>query len=203
MKTYLKELKFPSTVRTYFMDITDKVNEAVAQAGVEYGYVVVNTKHTTLGVIINEIAEPNLLQDILTHTLKHIPEDKRHTSVYDPKLKGARSDYEHPTTDYTHRCQDNPLCDEMDEDYNAAAHIRALTFSHPSVVIPIRNGKLELGKYQQVALFEFDGRDGSGKNPIRQRTAQIWIYPYETVVVLKEEHEQTDDVISAAPIASS
>lgn len=185
MKTYLKEIKFESTVRTYFLDITEKINEAITEAGVELGFVIVNTKHTTLGVVLNEIAEPNLLNDILHHTMSHIPEDKRHTAVYDPKTKDAKKDYPHPTTDYTHRCQDNPLCDEMDEDYNAASHIRALTFSHPSIVVPIRNGKLELGKYQQVALLEFDGRDGKGKNPIRQRTAQIWMYPVEEVTVLR------------------
>ncbi len=200
MKTYLKEIKFPSTVRTYFMDITEKVNEAIAQSGTEFGYVVVNTKHTTLGVVVNEIAEPNLLEDILKHTMIQIPEDKRHSAVYDLKTKTARSDYPHPTSDYTHRCQDNPLCDEMDEDYNAASHIRALTFSHPSVVVPIRNGKLELGKYQQVALFEFDGRDGKGKNPIRQRTAQIWIYPYEQVVELKDQGEENILNVSAKAI---
>lgn len=173
MKVFLKQLKFPSTVHTYLKDITEDVNSVIKKAKVEQGFVLVNTKHTTLGVVVNEIAEPNLLQDIITHTLKHIHEDKRSTRVH--------KEYSHPTTDYMHRCQDNPFCDEVDEDYNAAAHIRALTFSHPSVTVPIKDGKLELGKYQQVALFEFDGRDGKGKNPIRQRTVQIWIYPVESI----------------------
>lgn len=172
-KAYLKEIKFPSTVHTYIHDITDQVNDVVKQCGAQYGLVVVNTKHTTLGVILNEIAEPNLLQDLIAHTLKHIPEDKRSTRVH--------SEYEHPTTDYLHRCQDNPYCDEIDEDYNAASHIRALLFSHPSITVPIQEGKIVLGKYQQVALFEFDGRDGTGKNPIRQRTVQIWVHPAEGV----------------------
>ena len=176
MKAFLKEIKFPSTVHTYFLDITEKVNDAIQKASVTNGYVVVNTKHTTLGIVVNEIAEPNLLQDILKHTLRQIPEDKRSTRVSD--------EYTHPTTDYMHRCQDNPYCDEMDEDYNAASHIRALTYSHPSVIVPVQNGRLELGKYQQIAAFEFDGRDGSGKNPIRNRTIQIWIYSVDEVVAL-------------------
>ncbi|MCL5435345.1 MAG: YjbQ family protein, partial [Patescibacteria group bacterium] len=83
-----------------------------------------------------------------------------------------------------HRCQDNPYCDEIDEDYNAAAHIRSLALSHSSVIVPIRKGKLELGKYQQVAIFEFDGRDGKGKNPIRTRTVQIWISPSENLTII-------------------
>src|SRR3989344_1478255 len=174
MKIYLKELKFPSLKHTYLQDITDEVNKAVKKAKVEDGFCYINTKHTTLGVVLNEIAEPNLLEDIITHTLKHVHEDKRSTRVHDK--------YHHPTTDYMHRCQDNPFCDEMDEDYNAAAHIRALTFSHPSLIVPIRFGKLDLGKYQQVAFFEFDGRDGKGKNPIRQRTIQIWVCPAEEII---------------------
>ena len=141
------------------------------------GFVLVNSKHTTMGIIVNEIAEPNLLQDMVAYTLRHIPEDKRSTRVH--------KDYKHPTSDYKHRCQDNPFCNEVDEDYNAAAHIRALLFSHASVTMPIKNGQLDLGKYQQIAIFEHDGRDGKGKNPVRQRTVQIWIYKADEVKVLK------------------
>lgn len=174
MKAFLKQLKFPSTKHTYLRDITKDINKAIKKAGVKQGFIFANTKHTTMGIVMNEIAEPHLLEDILHHTLATIPEDKRSTRVSHA--------YKHPTTDYRHRCQDNPYCDEMDEDYNAAAHIRALTFSHPSLTVPIRNGQLELGKYQQVAVFEFDGRDGKGKNPIRQRVVQIWICPAQSIV---------------------
>jgi|SRR3989344_1926277 len=177
MKAFLKELKFDSTKHTYIQDITEEINKAIKQAKVENGFVVVNTKHTTLGVLWNEIAEPNLLNDIITHTLQHVHEDKRSYR--------ASKDWQHPTKDYLHRCQDNPFCDEIDEDYNAASHIRSLTFSHPSITVPIRNGALELGKYQQIALFEFDGRDGTGKNPVRKRTYQIWIYPVEEIKELE------------------
>src|SRR3989344_3757056 len=124
MEVFLKELKFPSTIHTYIKDITDDVNKVIKKSKAKQGFVIVNTKHTTLGIIVNEIAEPNLLRDMIEHTLKHIPEDRRSTRI--------QKDYKHPTTDYAHRCQDNPYCNEIDEDYNAAAHIRALTFSHAS-----------------------------------------------------------------------
>ena len=176
MNVYLKELIFPSTNHTYIHDITDTINKAIKKSKLKDGFVFVNTLHTTLGILVNEIAEPNLLQDILHHSLMSIPEDKRSTKV--------TKDYKHPTTDYRHRCQDNPYCNEIDEDYNAAAHIRALTFAHPSVMLPFRKGKLVVGKYQQVAAFEFDGRDGSGKNPIRQRTIQIWLFPTKSITTL-------------------
>jgi thiamine phosphate synthase YjbQ (UPF0047 family) len=174
---FLKELKFKSTKHTYIKDITNIVNKLIKKAKLKNGFAVVSSKHTTMGVVVNEIAEPNLLEDMVNHTLGHVAEDRRSTRV------GKK--YKHPTADYKHRCQDNPFCDEVDEDYNAAAHIRALIFSNASVTVPIRNGKLELGKYQQVAIFEHDGRDGKGKNPVRQRTIQIWLHDSGEVKELK------------------
>lgn len=178
MKIYLKELKFPSTVHTYIKDITKEVEKAVKKVGAKFGSVVVNSKHTTLGVIINEVAEPHLLEDIVNHTKRHVHEDKRSTWCED-------GNYPHPVGDYKHRCQDSPLrVDEIDEDYNAGRHIRALMYSHPSLTIPFQDGKLQLGKYQQVAIFEFDGRDGKGKNPKRIRTVQIWVYPADGLTII-------------------
>lgn len=176
MKAFLKELKFDSTEHTYIKNITDVVNAAIKKSGVKDGLASINSKHTTMGILVNEIAEPHLLEDFLHHTLVSVAEDKRSTRVH--------KEYKHPTKDYKHRCQDNPYCDEIDEDYNAAAHIRAILYSHASVSLPVKNGKVELGKYQEIAVFEFDGRDGKGKNPVRKRTVQIWIYPFEEVTVL-------------------
>ncbi len=82
MKTFLAELKFPSTDHTYIKNITADVNDAIKKAGAQLGFVIVNTKHTTLGIIVNEISEPNLLGDMVEHTLKHVHEDKRSTKVH-------------------------------------------------------------------------------------------------------------------------
>lgn len=174
---FLKELKFTSKKHTYIKDITNQINSAVRKTKIKNGFVLVNSLHTTMGVIVNEIAEPNLLKDMTLHTLTHVAEDRRSTRV--------NKKYKHKVTDYKHRCQDNPYCNEVDEDYNAAAHIRALMFSNASVTVLIKNGKLVLGKYQQVAIFEHDGRDGKGKNPIRQRTIQVWIHDSGEVKILK------------------
>lgn len=180
MKTYLKEIKFTSIEKTYLKDITPEIIKAVKKTKIKCGFIFVNTTHTTLGIVINEIAEQNLLEDIVNHVLTHVPEDKRSTWCKD-------GTYPHPTHDYKHRCMDSPLRDpdEIDNDYNAGRHLRSLLYSHPSVVVAIRDGKLELGKYQQIAIFEFDGRDGKGKNPIRQRTVQIWIHPTDGIEQLK------------------
>lgn len=178
MKAYLKEIKFPSTDYAKFYNLTEEVKEAVKKSQVKQGIVVVNSKHTTLTVVVQEISEPNLLKDMLNHAMHHVPTDKRAWVT-------QKKDFTHPTIDYLHRCQDNPFCNEVDEDYNAPSHIRSMLYGHPSVFIPIQDGKPELGKYQEIAALEFDGRDGTGKNPVRQRTVQIWIYPIEEIKVLK------------------
>lgn len=177
LTAYFKELRFPSRNNTYFLDLTNKINDAIGQTKVKNGLAVIISKHTTLGLLVNEIAEPNLLEDIIDYSLTSVPEDKKSTKV--------SKDYKYPTAKYKHRCQDNPYCREIDEDYNAAEHIRSISFSQSNISLPIKNGTLVLGAYQQVAAFEFDGRDGKGKNPIRDRRIQIWIYPFEKVKELK------------------
>lgn len=177
MKAFLKELKFPSTKYAHFRNLTNDVKKAVAKSKVKHGVMVVNSKHTTLTIVIQEISEPNLLKDMLNFALNLVPTDSR-------AWQARKKDFKHPTAEYVHRCQDNPFCNEVDEDYNAPSHIRSMLYGHPSVFIPIQDGKPVLGKYQEVAALEFDGRDGTGKNPIRQRTVQIWIYPAEETVEL-------------------
>ncbi len=41
-------------------------------------------------------------------------------------------------------------------DNNAAAHIKA-TILGPSETVPVKNGKLQLGRWQSLALVELDG----------------------------------------------
>lgn len=177
MKAYLKEITFASKEYAHFKNLTDEVKSAVKKSQVKDGIVVVNSKHTTLTIVIQEISEPNLLKDMLNFALHCVPTDRR---AWQAKKEG----FSNPTSDYLHRCQDNPFCREVDEDYNAPSHIRSMLYGHPSVFVPIQDGKPVLGKYQEIAALEFDGRDGTGKNPIRQRTIQIWIYPIEGVTKL-------------------
>ncbi len=173
---YLHEIKFDSTVQTYIKDITEEVNQIIIKTKTKQGFAVVVSRHTTLGIIVTELSEKNLLNDFVEHAMESIHEDERSSHV--------NKDFKHPTRDYRHRCQDNPYCDEIDNDYDSGAHLRNLTLAHSSVTIPIREGKLDLGKYQQVGIFEFDGRDGKGVNPIRKRTVQIWITPVDCLTII-------------------
>jgi secondary thiamine-phosphate synthase enzyme len=50
--------------RTEFVDVTEQVRKAAAEAGVRDGAVVVFVPHTTAGVTINEHADPDVMHDV-------------------------------------------------------------------------------------------------------------------------------------------
>ena len=58
------------TVRTRgrddFVDITERVAEAVSESGVKDGLCVIFTPHTTAAVTINENADPDVQRDLVT-----------------------------------------------------------------------------------------------------------------------------------------
>ena len=51
--------------RDEFVDVTPRVAEAIAAAGVRNGTVTVYVPHTTAGVTINENADPDVIHDVL------------------------------------------------------------------------------------------------------------------------------------------
>ncbi|NPA47439.1 MAG: YjbQ family protein [Thermococci archaeon] len=57
------------------VDITNMIQEAIWKSDVTHGIVLVFTRHTTTGLIINE-NEPNLVEDILGHMEELVPRGK-------------------------------------------------------------------------------------------------------------------------------
>ncbi|MBL8866826.1 MAG: secondary thiamine-phosphate synthase enzyme YjbQ [Gemmataceae bacterium] len=55
----------PTAARCEFVEITDRVAEAVAASGVRSGLCVVYIPHTTAGVTIQENADPDVVHDML------------------------------------------------------------------------------------------------------------------------------------------
>lgn len=51
--------------RDQFVEITDRVRQAVGESGATDGIVIVYVPHTTAGVIINENADPDVVHDFL------------------------------------------------------------------------------------------------------------------------------------------
>ncbi len=69
----MKELTVRTYHRSQMIDITDQVQEAVREAGVGDGMVMVHIPHTTAGVTINENADPDVQRDILEALEKIVP----------------------------------------------------------------------------------------------------------------------------------
>jgi secondary thiamine-phosphate synthase enzyme len=67
--------------REQFVDITDRVQKALAAAKVHSGFVVVYVPHTTAGITINENADPDVIHDMLLTLNRLVPRgaaDYRH-----------------------------------------------------------------------------------------------------------------------------
>src|SRR3989338_10012384 len=62
MKSHTEHLWFNTKNRIEFINITDKVEEAVKKSGVKEGLILVNAMHITASVYVND-AESRLIQD--------------------------------------------------------------------------------------------------------------------------------------------
>ena len=123
-----------TTRSTEFIDLTDRIERLVADAGLRFGMVNIQTLHTTLAVIVNE-HEPLLLTDFQRLLEAAAPADGR---------------YHHD--DMAVRSVN--LIEE--ERPNGHSHCRALLLP-PSACLNITEGRLQLGRWQRVFLVELDG----------------------------------------------
>lgn len=118
-----------------FTNITKDITPTI-----DNGLVVLFTKHTTCGIAILE-DESLLKKDMESYLERMAPK----CGVY------AHDDIEK---------RDVP----PEERLNGYSHIRSMLFS-PSVTIPVKDGKLGLGKWQSVFLVELD--------PSREREVEV------------------------------
>ena len=132
---------FNTRERREFIRITEDVAEAVADAGITEGMALVCAMHITAAVWIND-DEPGLQEDVLEWLDKVAP-----PSWHEPDGEVARELLPNPG-DYRHH--------RGGED-NGDAHLKNLLVHHP-VIVPVTDGALDLGPWQQIFYCEFDGR---------------------------------------------
>lgn len=120
---------FNTQERVEMKSITKEVAAFVEQTPIRDGVVQISSLHTTAGLLLNE-TQGALLSDMIVMFEQIIPR-----GVY----------YKH----------NDPLLSDCDRK-NADAHLRAVVVGH-SISIPIIDGKLKLGTWQNVLLTEFDG----------------------------------------------
>ncbi len=69
----VRYINVKSKTRTEFVDVTEKIQEAVKEAGISNGICYLFVPHTTAGIMINEGADPSVQRDIQTYLNKVIP----------------------------------------------------------------------------------------------------------------------------------
>jgi secondary thiamine-phosphate synthase enzyme len=133
-------LEIATARSTEFVDVTDRLAAIVEAAGLEDGLLVVQTRHTTTGLLVNE-AEPGLLEDLGARLACWAPLD----------LPYAHDDLTRRTV--------NVLADR--ERRNGHAHCRAALFRSSETLI-VEHGRLSLGRWQRVLFVECDGPQRRG-----------------------------------------
>ncbi len=141
MRAHTRYLTFETPERRQFVRITDEVQQAVDEAGVAEGLVLVSAMHITAGVWVND-DEPGLHEDTLEWLDKVAP-----PSWQPPGNEVARQLLPDPG-DYRHH--------RGGED-NGDGHLKNL-LTHHQVIVPVTDGRLDLGPWQAVFYAEFDGR---------------------------------------------
>lgn len=68
-------IEFRTQARNAMLDITEALIEKVAQSGISEGLITVQPPHTTLGVTVNENADPDVVDDMLGHLSRLVPQD--------------------------------------------------------------------------------------------------------------------------------
>ncbi len=111
------------------INITDKIGDLVKESNIKDGQVLIFSRHTTAAVIIQE-SEKLLEQDIKNFLCSLAPKEAL----------------------YNHSKSPDHL---LDKKPNAHSHCQHLLLG-PSEIIPISDGKLLLGTYQNIFFIELD-----------------------------------------------
>ena len=141
MKSHTAYRTFNTNERREFVRITEDVAAAVEESGIQEGMVLVSAMHITAAVWIND-DEPGIQADALEWLDKVAPPSwKPHTNDVAGALLPDPGDYRH------HRSGED----------NGDAHLKNMLVHH-QVIVPISEGKLDLGPWQAIFYVEFDGQ---------------------------------------------
>lgn len=125
MKSHTTYLWFNTSKHREYINMTDEVEKALHESGIQEGMVLVSAMHITAGIYVND-DEQGIIKDI-DEMLE--------------KLAPSGRPYHHHQTG---------------ED-NGDAHLKSMLVHH-QVIIPVTEGKLDFGRWQQVYYAEFDGQ---------------------------------------------
>jgi secondary thiamine-phosphate synthase enzyme len=133
MKIINKVIDLKTAATLDFIDITDKVQKKIKEAGIKKGVINIQSMHTTMAVIVNE-AEPLLIEDMKKLLEKMAPRT----------YKYMHDNFEIRTVN---------MCDG--ECKNGHSHNKALHLPTSAMMNIIKN-ELQLGKWQRIFAIELD-----------------------------------------------
>jgi secondary thiamine-phosphate synthase enzyme len=127
MKQTVTTIAFATTAGVELVDLTDRIRAAIRESGARTGLVTIVSRHTTGGIAVNE-KEAALQQDMVEWLKKQFPKDAL----------------------YIHNLQ------PRDGRPNAHGHLAGLVL-RASETLPVKDGDLDVGKWQAVFFVECDG----------------------------------------------
>jgi len=130
--TYVEEITIQTQDRYQILCITDQVEKIISESNVVDGLVLVNPMHITASCYVNDL-ERGLHQDIMEWLEKIAP--------YHGKDGVEGPEYQH------HRTGED----------NGDAHLKRQLMGQ-QVTMPVQNGRLHLGTWEQIHYAEFDGQ---------------------------------------------
>ena len=136
MAVNTSEIQLSTRGHSDIVDITRRVEAAVAESGAMDGQASVFVRGSTAGITTMEF-EPGGVTDLRNLLDRLIP---------------VRGDYEH---------------NRLNHDTNSHAHQRA-SIVGASETVPVQDGRLAVGTWQQIVLIDFDDRP-------RERTVVIQV----------------------------
>ena len=129
MRSVNHSFTVPTQRKVQVIDLTESLSDGLARSEVTDGFVHLFCLHTTAGLLVNEY-QSALIHDLIGFLGRFVDE--------------ARA-YRHNDPAYSD-------CDRR----NAPAHLRSLLLQ-PGLVLPIADGRIQIGRYQRVLLTELDG----------------------------------------------
>src|SRR5207245_38313 len=143
-------LSYDTLQKQEIRPITEDLTAVIRKSGIASGTLLAYSMHTTMGLIVQEVSEPNLCQDLIEYLVKSVEDD------------GHR---------YRHTCALHPSGACVEDRFNGPSHVRQMLVNQ-SIVLDFENGRLSLGRWQDVALLELDGPRQS-----RQVLVKLWPDP--------------------------
>jgi len=161
--THFEELSVPTGRGVSMVDITPDIKGIVAKAGCEEGVVTIISKHSTVSIMINEWEQ-------------RFVDDARHFLL---KLAPREGHYLHNDLDYRAGPPDWPGGDEawremrQGQPVNAHSHLISFVVGN-SEAIPVHQGALAMGTFQNIIVVDADGPVGNiGSKKTRTIVVQV------------------------------